>query len=176
MKKRDFIVAVAVLLAIVAVVAVGIYLASDRKTKEDTQEGGEEAREQIEVDSSDFADTHLGAGTEVEGGSGDGASGGTDGSETGDANVDYTIEMSNFKYAPNVIRGKAGSTISVKLTSVQGMHDFVIDGQNINSGIVRQGESIIVDITLPNAPGSFTFYCSMPGHRAQGQVGTLIVE
>ena len=55
------------------------------------------------------------------------------------------------------------------------MHDFVIDELNVKSEIIKSGETGEVEFT-PDTIGEFEFYCSVGQHRANGMVGTLIVE
>ncbi len=53
-------------------------------------------------------------------------------------------------------------------------HDFVLDEAGVDSGLLNGGESATVIINLP--AGTYQFYCSVPGHKEAGMVGTLIVE
>jgi plastocyanin len=55
-------------------------------------------------------------------------------------------------------------------------HDIAITGGGLNQigQIVSKGGTSTVTATLK--PGSYTFYCSVPGHRAAGMVGTLTVK
>jgi plastocyanin len=55
-------------------------------------------------------------------------------------------------------------------------HDIAITGGGLNQigKIVSQGGVSTVSATLK--PGSYTFYCSVPGHRQAGMVGTLTVK
>jgi plastocyanin len=53
-------------------------------------------------------------------------------------------------------------------------HDFVIEGTDVDSGYLNGGQ--VVSVTVNLAPGEYVFFCSIPGHRAAGMVGTLIVK
>lgn len=55
-------------------------------------------------------------------------------------------------------------------------HDIAITGGGLNQigPIVSNGGTSTVTATLK--PGTYTFYCSVPGHRAAGMVGTLTVK
>jgi plastocyanin len=55
-------------------------------------------------------------------------------------------------------------------------HDIAITGGGLNQigPIVSKGGTSTVTATLK--PGTYTFYCSVPGHRAAGMVGTLTVK
>jgi uncharacterized cupredoxin-like copper-binding protein/mono/diheme cytochrome c family protein len=52
-------------------------------------------------------------------------------------------------------------------------HDFSIDALNINVAL-PPGATETVVINAP--PGSYEFYCNVPGHKEAGMVGTLIAE
>lgn len=68
---------------------------------------------------------------------------------------------------------KKGDTVRVKITNTAGMHDFVIDEYGIKKDLPLN-EEVVVEFVADKV-GSFEYYCSMPGHRAGGQVGTLVV-
>lgn len=85
------------------------------------------------------------------------------------------MEAGGFYYKPNEIRAKKGEKIKIVMKSVDMMHDFVIDELGIKMPVTKSGETGSVEFTAENA-GSFVFYCSVGQHRANGQVGTLIVE
>jgi plastocyanin len=55
-------------------------------------------------------------------------------------------------------------------------HDIAITGGGVNEvgPIVSNGGVSTVSTTLP--PGTYTFYCSVPGHRAAGMQGTVTVK
>jgi heme/copper-type cytochrome/quinol oxidase subunit 2 len=55
------------------------------------------------------------------------------------------------------------------------MHDFNIDELNVHMDIVKAGNIGTVEFAADQV-GSFEYYCSVEQHRANGQVGTLIVE
>ena len=85
------------------------------------------------------------------------------------------LEGESFYYKPNEIRVKKGEKVKVVLNSVSMMHDFVIDELNVRTPIVKSGESGTVEFTADQV-GTFEYYCSVGQHRANGQVGKLIVE
>ena len=76
-------------------------------------------------------------------------------------------------FATNQAQGKPGE-ITVKMGNKSGTpHDIVIDGkgkgQVVQNGAVSQFQA---DFTA----GSYTFYCSVPGHRQAGMQGKLTVK
>ena len=91
--------------------------------------------------------------------------------------AENTIEVEGgaFYFEPNEIRVNAGEPVTIKLNSVDMMHDFVIDELDVQTEIIQGGNSGTVTFT-PTEPGTYEFYCSVGNHRAQGMEGTLIVE
>ena len=56
-------------------------------------------------------------------------------------------------------------------------HDVTIEdesGQELGATDVITGSTAETSVDL--APGTYTFYCSVPGHRDQGMEGTLTVD
>lgn len=89
--------------------------------------------------------------------------------------VTINMDAGAFYYKPAEIRVKKGQKVKVVMTSKDMMHDFVIDELGVKSPIIKSGETNTVEFT-PDKTGTFTYYCSVGQHRAQGQVGTIIVE
>lgn len=87
----------------------------------------------------------------------------------------FDVEGGAFYYKPNELRVKKGQKVTINFNSVDMMHDFVIDELNVKSDIKKGGESTVIEFT-PDKTGTFEFYCSVGQHRANGMVGTLIVE
>lgn len=88
---------------------------------------------------------------------------------------EFTLEAGSYYYKPNIITVKKGDKVKVTINAVDKMHDFVVDEFNAKTDIVAAGKSASVEFTADKA-GSYEFYCSVANHRAQGMVGTLIVE
>lgn len=55
-------------------------------------------------------------------------------------------------------------------------HDVAIEGNGVDvkSDLVSNGETTTVSATL--AAGTYTFYCTVPGHEDAGMKGTLTVK
>ncbi|MCR4263992.1 MAG: cupredoxin domain-containing protein [Candidatus Roizmanbacteria bacterium] len=85
------------------------------------------------------------------------------------------VEGGSFYFKPNVIRMKKGQTVKVTFHAADAMHDFDIDELNLDSKVIKSGETSTFEIT-PDETGEFEFYCSVGQHRANGMVGTLVVE
>jgi len=89
----------------------------------------------------------------------------------GDAPVEAQDTLS---YSPSVIIVSPGDTIQMVNTGAL-RHDFVVNALGIKVNL--PGDEV-VEITIPDtaAPGEYQFYCSIPGHKPAGMVGTLIVQ
>lgn len=94
--------------------------------------------------------------------------------EKGDV-VEFTVEGSNFKFAPEQMRAKEGQTVQVTFKNVGGFHDFVIEGLGVKTKRINTGEEETIEFVAKEA-GTYAFYCSVPGHREKGMEGTLTVE
>jgi plastocyanin len=80
----------------------------------------------------------------------------------------------DFTFSPSTIEVHAGALIEVRNTGAI-EHHFVVDEWAVNETIAP-GEIKLVQVPKDLYPGdSFTFYCSIPGHRASGMEGTVTV-
>ncbi len=68
---------------------------------------------------------------------------------------------------------------SVTINVVNGdpvVHDLTIDTYGVTTGgLVQQEETKRVQFTA-TTPGTFEYYCSVPGHKQAGMVGKIVVE
>lgn len=107
------------------------------------------------------------------------ACGGGSRSGTGtDASVDDGViavtGTDGLAFEPSQLTVRAGE-VTIELTSVPSVpHTFTIEELG-DREVVRAdgGETASGTVTLE--PGSYTFYCSIPGHRQAGMEGTLTV-
>jgi len=131
---------------------------------------------------SDDDSTSSGAETQSEstaeaGGNGGGAEaeGGTAGSA---AAVDIeAVEGSELRYTADSASAAAGK-VTLNFTNPQAIpHD--VDVEDANGGDVGKTELVAEDsdsVELNLKPGTYTFFCSVPGHREAGMEGTLTVK
>jgi cytochrome c oxidase subunit 2 len=87
----------------------------------------------------------------------------------------FTIDATNFAYSVSKITVQKGQKVRIKLTNSEGFHDWVVDEFNASTMRINAGEEAMVEFT-PDKVGTFEFYCSVGQHRANGMVGTLVVE
>ncbi len=96
-----------------------------------------------------------------------------------DETYDMEIGMENFAFSEETLSMSPGESMTIKVVSTDGFHDFVIDELDVASPQLQTGEEAMVTITIPEdaEPGTeYEYYCSVGQHRANGMVGTLIVE
>ena len=95
----------------------------------------------------------------------------TGGSE---AAQEVTISMHDIYFDPAEVTIPADTPVTVKLPNEgAALHDFSIDALGI-AVEVNPGDTGEVTIDAP--PGEYEYYCSIPGHKAAGMVGKLIVK
>lgn len=86
--------------------------------------------------------------------------------------IDVTAR--SLAFDPDRIRVDAGEAVAIVLTSSDVQHDFTIDALDAHVA-VGPGETARGGFRAAG-PGRYEFYCSVPGHRAGGMEGELVVE
>jgi nitrite reductase (NO-forming) len=80
-----------------------------------------------------------------------------------------------FAFDRTELRAKVGETVALRLENQDtNAHSFDIDQFTVHT-LLPAGATSLALFTA-STPGTYTFYCSIPGHREAGMVGTLIVE
>jgi plastocyanin len=108
------------------------------------------------------------------GGGGGGAGGG--GSGSGNAAVapgarEIKVSARSYAFAPKTLDVQAGEDVAIVLHSLDQIHDFTIEGKGLIV-TVDGGKTAKGGFRLAK-PGTYTFFCSIPGHRAAGMEGTI---
>lgn len=91
----------------------------------------------------------------------------------GPATATLSIKAGNFFFDPNHPTVAHG-IVQIDLQSENGIHDLVftkVPGFDLEVDGTGSQASSKIDLK----PGTYTFYCSLPGHRQQGMEGTLTV-
>lgn len=146
---------------VVAVIAIGLVMSRNNQGSQDEDRTAATIEQTEATSAPDMAASESGEQTAV---------------GTSEAAVQIIeVEAGSFYYEPNEIRVKQGDKVRIVMNSVSMMHDFVIDELGVKMPFVQNGDIGTVEFTA-NEKGSFEYYCSVGQHRAQGQVGTLIVE
>ncbi|HET6849255.1 MAG TPA: plastocyanin/azurin family copper-binding protein [Gaiellales bacterium] len=90
--------------------------------------------------------------------------------------IDIPISSSGFSFTKTSVTAKAG-TVTLKAMNPQSVaHDISIKGNGVNvqGNQVDNGGTSTVTANLK--PGTYEFYCSVPGHEQAGMKGTLTVS
>ena len=86
--------------------------------------------------------------------------------------------MDTMKFDPPTLTAKAGQPIQVTLDNTgQLLHDFSITegvSQPVKT-IALPGQKAVATFTI-DKPGTYTYFCSQPGHEQAGMKGTLTIQ
>lgn len=86
------------------------------------------------------------------------------------------ITGSEFSFNPASLTIKKGENIQLTFTNNGAVpHDFVLEELGIKTKILPVGQSETMSFTA-NQSGTFSFYCSVTGHRNAGMEGQLTVQ
>jgi plastocyanin len=86
-----------------------------------------------------------------------------------------TIEAHDVFFKPKQVTAPAGKLKIDYVERGSQQHTFVIEGVNKFELSVGPGTKSVTG-TVDLKAGEYTFYCSVPGHRAQGMQGTITVS
>jgi plastocyanin len=82
-----------------------------------------------------------------------------------------------LKYNTSTLTAKAGK-VSIDFTNMSPLeHNVTLESSShavVGATPTFKGESKTLTVTLK--PGTYKFYCSVPGHRMAGMEGTLVVK
>ena len=84
------------------------------------------------------------------------------------------VTATSFEFDPEEITVEAGEDIAIVLTSDDIEHDFTID--ELDTHVAADEDETATGGLRADEAGTYTYYCSVPGHRAAGMEGTLTVE
>ncbi len=88
---------------------------------------------------------------------------------------DFAITMVDIAYQPTSITIPANTDVVITLTNNgAAVHNFNVDELGVQSGDYQPAQT--GTITINARPGTYQFYCSIPGHKEAGMVGTIIVQ
>ena len=109
--------------------------------------------------------------------------------------TEATLTVSTLSFSPNVIEAEAGKPVRLTFRNQSSvLHDWSImaipvkdvwvtsDGAMDDAGmepelhvVARAGGTGYLEFT-PTQPGTYPFFCAVPGHKEAGMVGTLVVK
>lgn len=96
-----------------------------------------------------------------------------------------------LRFEPDQLAIPAGRDVTLELTAASVDHDFVVEGaaafgsaeaghpadepDDLHVAHAESGETVTATFTIDEA-GTYTVYCSIPGHRDAGMVASLAVN
>ena len=96
--------------------------------------------------------------------------------ETGATVREVTVEGDEYSFSPKSLSVTAGERISLTFKNMGNLpHNFMIDELGVVTKTIAGGQTDTVEFTA-EASGTFTFYCSVGGHRELGMEGDLEVQ
>lgn len=91
------------------------------------------------------------------------------------AGGEVEISTEDIKFDPKELTIAANTEVKIKVTNKGVLqHDFHVDKLDVTSKLLNGGESDTV--TIKAAAGTYEFWCTVPGHKEAGMVGTLTVK
>lgn len=87
----------------------------------------------------------------------------------------FNVDGGNFYFAPGEIKVNKGDKVTIVFKNDGGSHNFVLDEFNVESKLIKTGETDTVEFIADKA-GTFEYYCSVGQHRNLGMKGKLIVQ
>ncbi|MBI2633578.1 MAG: cupredoxin domain-containing protein [Parcubacteria group bacterium] len=90
---------------------------------------------------------------------------------------EFIIEGTEFKFSPQNIFVKAGDQVKITFRNVgQAPHSYTIEGLAIDTGTIFTGDEKVLEFQTPAEPQTINVSCSVGNHKAQGMVGSIVVE
>lgn len=84
------------------------------------------------------------------------------------------LDTPGMTFDRNALHAVVGQTIALRLENSHSIgHSFDIDELNVHVPVVPGQRSLI--LFQPTAPGTYTYFCALPGHAEAGMTGTLVV-
>lgn len=89
--------------------------------------------------------------------------------------AEVTVEAGDLWFRPDTIDLTAGTTTNLTVRNRGALfHDLTIPALDVKIE-VEPGASTTVAVT-PDTPGTYEFFCSVPGHSAAGMRGDVVVH
>lgn len=90
--------------------------------------------------------------------------------------TEISVVGTEFNFNPASISVKADEKVKIAFkNNGRAPHNLVIEGLNTGTKTINGGQTDVIEFTAPSS-GTYTFFCSIPGHRASGMEGNLKIE
>lgn len=89
---------------------------------------------------------------------------------------EFTVSGTEFSFNPQTVTVKSGEKVRLTFRNIgSAPHDWTIEGLGLKTKVIGGGAQDTLEFTAP-ARSVYNVYCSVPGHREAGMVGSLIVQ
>lgn len=89
---------------------------------------------------------------------------------------EFSVSGTEYSFSPSSITVNAGDQVRITFkNNGRAIHNLIIEGLGVGTKTIGVGQADIVEFIAP-ASGTYTFFCSVSGHRAAGMEGSLKVE
>lgn len=95
------------------------------------------------------------------------------------ANGQASIQaLDSLQWQPNTIMAKPGDKVALTVNDPGNTaHNFISPALGVASGQdIPNGKTTTVNFSAPSQPGTYQFWCNIPGHAEAGMVGEVIVQ
>lgn len=90
--------------------------------------------------------------------------------------TEISVSGTEFSFSPASISVKAGEKVKIIFkNNGRAPHNLILEGLGIGTKTISGGQTDAVEFTAPSS-GTYNFFCSIPGHQANGMAGVLKVE
>lgn len=89
--------------------------------------------------------------------------------------INTQASMTQLIFSPATLSAPAGKVVIRMANPSPIPHGIALDIPGVASGAIV-GQGGVSEVTATLTPGTYTFYCPVPGHRQAGMVGTLTVH
>jgi plastocyanin len=85
------------------------------------------------------------------------------------------VTLQNTRFVPDRLNLPVGKSTAILIVNKDDTaHSFDVDGLHIHVGVNGKNAQLIV--VTPTIAGPFDLYCSVPGHKATGMTGQIMVK
>lgn len=89
---------------------------------------------------------------------------------------EISVVGTEFSFNPASISVKTGEKVKIIFeNNGRAPHNLVIKDLDVGTKVISGGQAETIEFIAPTS-GTYTFFCSVPGHRASGMEGNLKVE
>lgn len=88
---------------------------------------------------------------------------------------EFTVEAGDLWFRPDTVEIEAGQTVNLTVDNTgRAFHDLTVAELDLRVD-VEAGDATTTAVTV-DTPGTYDFFCSVPGHEVAGMRGQLVVQ